>query len=291
MPAADVEITPDLVRSLLRAQHPDLAELPLAPLAHGWDNELMRLGDELIVRLPRRAIAAAAIEHESRWVPVLAERCALPPEIAIPVPLRRGQPGEGYPYAWSIVRYVPGRPVGDAMLDEAAARTLGAFVRAVHVPAPADAPFNPLRGVPLADRVVRFEAALALALDQKQDIDEDRVVAAWERCLAAPVWDGPPLWLHGDIHPLNMLWDGRGLCGVIDFGDITSGDPATDLAVAWMCFAPRERELFLEATGADEAAILRGRGWAIAIAVAVMASDDRVIARIGERTLPAAMAF
>jgi aminoglycoside phosphotransferase (APT) family kinase protein len=287
VPAADVEITPELVRSLLRAQHPDLASLSLMPFANGWDNEMMRLGDDLLVRLPRRAIAAESIEHECNWVPMIAKRCALPAELAIPVPVRRGSPGEGYPYPWSIVPYAPGRPVGDAMLDDKAARLLGTFVREIHVPAPPEAPSNPIRGVPLADRITRFEAALAIV--ETQGVDEVRVNAAWERSLAAPVWSGPPLWLHGDLHPLNILWDGQRLTGIIDFGDVTGGDPATDLAVAWMCFAPRERDVFLETTGADAATIERGRGWAIAIAVAVMASDDRVIARLGEHTLAAAL--
>lgn len=287
MPEADVDITPDLVRGLLRTQHPDLADLPLAPFGNGWDNELMRLGDDLLVRLPRRAIAAESIGHECRWLPVIAQCCALPRELPIPVPVRQGVPDDQYPYEWCIVRYLPGEPVGQGTLDATAARTLGAFVRALHVPADPAAPRNAYRGVPLVQRDARMRELLALLGDR---VDTARVRAEWDRCLAAPVWDGPPQWLHGDLHPLNVLWNGHSLRAVIDFGDLCGGDPAVDLAIAYMCFDPREREIFLDASGADAATAERGRGWAMALAVAVMASDDAVIAKVGERTLVAALA-
>ncbi len=44
MPAADVQVSADLVRRLLADQHPDLARLPVEFLAYGWDNELYRVG-------------------------------------------------------------------------------------------------------------------------------------------------------------------------------------------------------------------------------------------------------
>ncbi|MDJ0789409.1 MAG: phosphotransferase, partial [Myxococcota bacterium] len=77
-PGAEVEVDAALVARLLRAQHPDLAERPLRLLASGWDNLIFRLGEAHVVRLPRRALAAALVANEQRWLPELAERLPLP---------------------------------------------------------------------------------------------------------------------------------------------------------------------------------------------------------------------
>lgn len=278
MPPADVEVTLDLVRALLRAQHPDLAALPLAPLAHGWDNVLFRIGDALIARLPRRASAATLMDNELAWLPMIAARCTLPVSVAV----RRGVPGSGYPYPWSVVPYLPGRPVGEAVLDADAARVLGRFVRELHAEAPPRAPRNPLRGVPLGCRHDRFEHALA-ALAPHRDVAPLR--ASWLRCLETPAWEEPPVWLHGDLHALNVLWDGRQLCGVIDFGDLGAGDPAVDLVIAFTSFDDRDRAVFLDACAADVAMIERARGWALALGALFAASDDPALARLGDRAL------
>lgn len=71
MPAAEVDVSPGLVRRLLADQHPDLAHLPVELMAHGWDNVMYRVGDELAARLPRREMGARLIGHEQRWLPVL----------------------------------------------------------------------------------------------------------------------------------------------------------------------------------------------------------------------------
>lgn len=282
MPAADVKITVELAKALLRSQHPDLAGLRIASFACGWDNEVLSLGDELLLRMPRRASAATLIEHELAWLPVIAPQLPLP----VPVPLRRGVAGEGYPYPWSVVPRLPGAAFGDAMLDEAAARSLGRFARALHVVAPPDAPCNPLRGTALVERAGRFEQALAVVGDR---VDQHRVRAVFERCVAAPQWDGPRVWLHGDLHPLNVLADDGRPCAVIDFGDLTAGDPATDLVIAWMgCTSPSP---FLEEAGVDPLTVERGRGWAIALGCTFAASDDPSLAELGLRAIRAASSF
>ena len=232
MPAAEVEVSADLVRRLLADQHPDLARLPVEFLANGWDNELYRIGDRLIARLPRRALGAEIIKNEQRWLPRLAPGLPLP----IPYPERTGVPAFGYPYSWSVVPYLPGVPAAeDRSFDPAgAAAALGGFLGALHVPAPADAPANPFRGVPLADRAGSFAANLALLTGHQDLLDRDAVLRGWGAALAAPGYDGPPRWLHGDLHPANILVNDGQVSGVIDFGDITAGDPASDLSVAWM---------------------------------------------------------
>ena len=258
MPAAEVEVSADLVRRLLAGQHPDLAQLPVEFLANGWDNELYRVGDELVARLPRRALGAQIIKNEQRWVPGLAPRLPLP----IPYPERTGVPGCGYPYSWSVVPYLPGVPAARASSFDApaAAAAVGGFLGALHVPAPADAPANPFRGVPLAERTGTFAANLALLTGQ---VDRDAVLRVWVAALSAPGYGGPPVWLHGDLHPANILVDDGQVSGVIDFGDITAGDPASDLAVAWMLLPPGCRASFwsaYQAAAAAGSAMRCGRG-------------------------------
>jgi aminoglycoside phosphotransferase (APT) family kinase protein len=289
MPAADVDVDPDLVRRLLAAQHPDLAGLPVAVLANGWDNFICRLGADLLVRLPRRELGAALVLHEQRWLPVLAPRLPL----AVPAPVRTGQPGEGYPWSWSITAYLPGQvaartPPAD---PAAAAVTMGEFLRALHEPARDDAPANPVRGVPLANRHQIVTENMAMLGNQ---IDQRLSSSLWEAALSAPRWHGPKLWLHGDLHPANILVHDGALSAVIDFGDITAGDPATDLSVAWMLFPdPAHRDVFWDAYGkADEATKARARGWALALSLVCQAhsADNPLMAEIGRRAYRAVIA-
>jgi aminoglycoside phosphotransferase (APT) family kinase protein len=200
MPAAEVDVFADLVRRLLAAQHVDLAGLPVEVIASGWDNAMYRVGDVLVARLPRRALAARLLVHEQRWLPVLAPRLPLP----VPAPVRAGQPGLGYPWPWSIVPFLPGQvasrnPPAD---PRGAAVSLGRFLAALHAPAAPDAPLNLVRGVPLAHRSEAVTQNLSIlgAL-----VDRRAVMRRWEAALAAPLWDGPPVWLHGDLHPANIL--------------------------------------------------------------------------------------
>jgi aminoglycoside phosphotransferase (APT) family kinase protein len=292
MPAADVEVSADLVRRLLADQHPDLARLPVAFLANGWDNELYRVGDGLVARLPRRALGAEIIKNEQRWLPELAPRLPLP----VPYPERTGVPAHGYPYSWSVVPYLPGVPAAEATsFDPAkAAAAVGRFLGALHIPAPACAPANPFRGVPLAERAGSFTANLALLTGQggQDQVDRDAVLRAWDAALAAPGYDGPPVWLHGDLHPSNVLVKDGQVSGVIDFGDITSGDPASDLSVAWMLL-PRDSQAGFwsayQAAGGrvNDALRRRARGWALNLAIVFLAhsEDNPVLLQVGRSTL------
>ncbi len=293
MPAAEVDVSPDLVRRLLTAQHPDLAHLPIEVMANGWDNVMCRLGDELVVRLPRREAAAQLLVHEQTWLALLQPRLPLP----IPAPVRIGHPGLGYPWAWSVVRLLPGRVAAEnppADMHDAAVR-LGEFLGALHVPAPPDAPANPFRGIPLPGR----HAALIQSLDVLGSlVDRTAVMDAWDDAITAPAWGEPPVWLHGDLHPANILvHDGR-ISAVIDFGDITAGDPATDLSVAWMLLPARHRDAFQDAYRAaapdaadDDDRWRRARGWALVLSIAFLAhsADNTQLAEIGRRTLSAVL--
>jgi aminoglycoside phosphotransferase (APT) family kinase protein len=255
---------------------------------------MFRVGAELVARLPRRTLGAQILVHEQRWLPLLAPRLPLP----IPYPERIGHPAHGYPWPWSIVPYLPGEPAATAdRLDlPLAAAAIAGFLGAMHVPAPADAPPNPFRGVPLAERAENFGKNDLNTLAGQ--VDRAAVLAVWEDALAAPVFAGPPVWLHGDMHPANILVRDGLVSGIIDFGDITAGDPAADLSVAWMLLpielhgAFRDAYQAAGAPAADDALWRRARGWALNLALAFLAhsADNPLIHGIGDRTLRAVLA-
>jgi len=259
-PPEEVAVDAALLRGLLDDQHPDLAALPITPMEAGWDNHMFRLGSDLVVRMPRREVAAALVVNEQTWLPVIAP--GLP--LRVPVPLRRGEPGRGYPWRWSIVPWLAGGPASEteAPSDAGEARRWAAFLRALHRPAPEDAPENVLRGVPLADRAEAVFGRLA-RLKPTTNAITARVEAAWHGGLeAAP--SRRALWLHGDLHAGNVLVERGRFSAVVDWGDITSGDPATDLASVWALFADgAARGTALRDYGADDDTRARAMAWAV----------------------------
>ena len=287
MPRAEVSIDSRLLRALLRDQHADLVDLPYGAPVWGWDNVNIPLGDNFMARLPRRAMSAPLVENEQRWLPRLAPTLPLP----IPVPVREGRPGHGYPWSWSICRRLSGDNAATTPPVVAAetAGTLGRFLRALHVPAPADAPANPHRGVPLGDR---FDVLRGRIEQLADEIDATAVLALWTALVETPTWEGPPLWLHGDLHPGNVLVHDGEISGIVDFGDITAGDPATDLAVAWMMLpAPARPLLRVSAGDVDDHTWARARGWALAFSLMFLAgsADNPAMNQVGKRTLEAVL--
>ncbi|MEU5539492.1 aminoglycoside phosphotransferase family protein [Streptomyces sp. NPDC020362] len=268
-----------LVRSLLREQHPDLADHELRPAPAGWDNQVWRLGEQLAVRLPRTLRAPDLLRKERQWLPLLAPRLPLP----VPVPVRAGEPSASFPLPWSVVTWVPGEPADRAPVVRGghAADRLAGFLRALHVPAPADAPGNPARG-PLPTRAAEFEARLGDIADTLPDADVVGIRSVWAEALTAPGRDGPALWLHGDLHPANVLTAHGTLAGVIDFGDLCAGDPAADLAAAWVLLPEGACARFLQAYGqVDAPTVRRARGWAVLRSLSLLC-----IGRAWERGLP-----
>lgn len=259
---------------LLRQGAPHLEQRRLLLVNEGWDNATWRLGDDLAVRIPRRALAAPLIEHEQQALPLLAPLLE-PLGVRAPVPIVNGRATPDFPWPWSIVPWIPGvhaleRPRAD---NRAWAPDLARALSALHHTAPPDAPHNPVRGIPLVQRDERMRTLLSVVSEAHVPTLE----SAWSAGLAAPE-SKERVWIHGDLHPGNIVIAGNHLSALIDFGDVTAGDPAYDLAVAWMVFNGDGRVAFREATADryDDATWIRARAWAASVAAILLAqSDDR----------------
>ena len=286
MHADEVHTDISLVSRLLAAQFPRWADLPIEPVrSAGTDNALYRLGDDMVVRLPRIHWATGDVDKEQRWLAKLAPFLPL----AIPVPLAKGAPGEGYPWYWSIYRWLEGENATIERITDPcqAAADLAQFIAALRRIDTTDGPppgeHNSFRGAPLAKRDAPTRAAIASLERMPGTLDLDAATAAWEAALQAPAWRGPLVWIHGDLQSGNLLARQGRLSAVIDFGCLGVGEPAMDLTVAWTLFSGKARDVFRAALAADDASWARGRGWALSfglIALPYYHSTNPVLAGI-----------
>lgn len=283
-------VGPLLVSQLVAKQFPQWAGLPVreVPTA-GTDNVIYRLGDELVVRLPALPRAAPTVGREREWLPRLAPRLPLD----VPVPLGAGVPDGEFPYPWSVYRWLEGQTLAtrpDLDMRDVAVR-LGRFVAALQRIDTAGAPRSP-RAVPVragdAEVPESIERLAAVGL-----VDTDLATAVWEDALAAPPWEKPPVWLHGDLLPANLVARQGRLAAVIDFGLVGTGDPATDLLPAWALLTARTRDVFRAVVGVDDATWRRGRGWALRAglgAVRVYRYTNPALAAAGRHALSEVLA-
>jgi aminoglycoside phosphotransferase (APT) family kinase protein len=256
----EIEVDEKLVRHLLATQVPQLADGPLAKVEPwGTDNAIWRLGDELVVRLPRIHWAAAQPELEAEWMPRLAPY--LP--VVIPEPVALGEPDDCYPYRWSVHRWIHGDGAAIDRMDDpiAFASDLAEVVRALQAVPTDGAPPASNRARPLAD----YDTATRWAIESWAGhlIDAEAATAVWEEALAAPPHDGPSVWVQGDLEGNCVVSHGR-LSGIVDWGSACAGDPAVDVQVIWSpLFSDASREVFLDALEVDDATVARSRGAAI----------------------------
>jgi aminoglycoside phosphotransferase (APT) family kinase protein len=259
----------ELVRTLLKEQHPDLAELALKEVVGGWGNQMWRLGEDLAVRMPREHGSPELLRKEHRWMPALATRLPL----SVPTPVRLCEPSDRFPHPWLITTWVHGVPAEHAPItDPAAADVLADFLLALHTEAPADAPVSERTGLP---------QGLGFPEVQEYVGRRDELRAVWEDAVAAPAWSGPPLWIHGDLHPANVVVADGTLTGVVDFEELCAGDPANDLAAAWILLPDGAADRFFERYGADDATVRRARAWGLTRALFLIAMGIN-----GEKGIP-----
>ncbi len=284
MPESEFKIDTNLVYSLLVEQHPDLAKLTIHQIDSGWDNAMFRLGDRLSVRLPRRKASVKLIENEQAWLPFLAQQLPLP----VPELYRLGKPSQSYPWKWSVLQWLDGKTADQAEPQANQVKPFISFLRALHEPAPSDAPKNKVRGVPLNQRAAAVEERIR-RLEKKTNLITLKVKDIWNRALNTPV-DVQAKWLHGDLHTRNILVQDGIITGIIDWGDITSGDIATDLASIWMLFDDQNvrEEAIAEYAVVSEATLQRAKGWAVLFGVTLLDSglvDNSRHANMGVKIL------
>ena len=258
MHEGEVDIDAALVRELVAAQFPQWAALSIDEVrSTGTVNAIYRLGDATYVRLPRIERWARDLEKELRWLPVLAAQLPL----AVPEPVATGAPGLGYPFSWAIYRWLAGDTFSRERIDDEcrAAEALAQFVATLRCIDPSGAPRSS-RDRPLPEKDAATRAAIA---SSRGAIDTDAVIAAWNASLRAPVWEGNPVWVHGDLLPPNLLVRNGRLRAVIDFGSVGVGDPAVDVIPAWSVFGTDGRAAFRAALDVDDATWARGRGLAL----------------------------
>jgi aminoglycoside phosphotransferase (APT) family kinase protein len=268
----EASIDVSLVRRLVRAQFPRWADLPVKPVeVGGWDNRTFHLGEHMTVRLPSAESYVAQVEKEHRWLPELAPHLPLP----IPVPLAKGIPAKGYPWPWSVYRWIEGETATVGRIGDLVefATTLAGFLVALQrvdpTGGPPPGPHNFFRG---GSRLV-YDAETRQALAALEgEIDTRAALAVWEAALDA-AWHGPPVWFHGDLAWGNLLVEEGRLSAVIDFGTSGVGDPSCDLAISWTLFGGESREAFRAVLQPDDATWARGRGWTLWKALITLAGS------------------
>ena len=268
----EVSIDVALVRRLIGTQFPRWSDLSVEPVeVGGWDNRTFHLGKHMTVRLPSAESYVPQVEKEHRWLPLLAPHLPL----AVPVPLARGAPAEGYPFPWSVYRWIEGETATIGRIEDLVefATRLADFLVALQQIDPAGGPppgpHNFFRGGPLGVYDAETRQALAM-LDGRIDTRAAREV--WESALDA-AWHGPPVWFHGDVAWGNLLVEEGRLRAVIDFGTSGVGDPSCDLAISWTLFGARSREAFRAVLQPDDATWARGRGWTLWKALITLAGS------------------
>ena len=263
-------IDAQLVCSLIASQFPQWVHHEVKPVAcGGWDNRTFHLGEHMSVRLPSAECYASKVKIEQHWLPKLAPLLPLP----IPTPLAMGEPGEGYPWQWSVYRWIEGETAAvERIIDMSQFATdLAEFLKALQkcdtTGAPMGGPYNFYRGAEIAVYDDQTRRAIEILADK---IDVATVTSLWDVVLST-TWRAPPVWIHGDVTVSNLLVNKGRLSAVIDFGGMGIGDPACDLVMAWTLFKGESREAFRAARSFDHDTWARARGWALWKAMIVCA--------------------
>ena len=284
-------IDESLVASLVGSQFPQWADLPIKQVVPGgWDNRTFRLGDTMSVRLPSAERYAEKIEKEQQWLPHLAASILT----QIPCPIGLGRPEFGYPWNWSIYRWLEGEEASYSSIDSLIefARSMAKFLADLHLVSPIDeaqpGSHNFHRGGSL---MVYDSETRELIRSLRDTIDPVAATKLWETALRSS-WNHPPVWVHGDLAPSNILVRDGALSSVIDFGGCGVGDPSCDLTIAWTFFAGESRETFRSGVALDRQTWERARGWALwkALLIAKEHSGENGRAHIANATIEAVLA-
>jgi aminoglycoside phosphotransferase (APT) family kinase protein len=284
-PPSEIPLSRGLVRRLLVEQHPDLADRDIGHPAEGFNMAVFRLGDDLAVRLPRHRGSVGPLEAEIRWIGLLGRQWTFPMQRIE----RVGRPSTDYPWCWAVTSWLPGELAADRPLDASAARPLGQALAEVHRPAPDDAPFNSEQSVRLVAREPVLRRVLpqlpAVGAARGLAVDLDAAAAIWAGALAVPD-DAPRVWIHGDLHPFNVISLNGQFGGIIDWSDIARGDPAVDLGYLRLLLPAAAMPTAHDGYGGvDDATAARARGIGLWKAATLALVDKEIVAHVGWRAL------
>ncbi|WMT17210.1 aminoglycoside phosphotransferase family protein [Serratia fonticola] len=273
-----MDINQLLVYKLISSQFPQWANLAIRPVeTSGWDNRTFHLGDDMLVRLPSAAHYAGQVEKEQEWLPKLAP--FLPNKT--PVPLGIGEPGENYPWKWSVYRWIEGKTVASSPEIDLCvlAKDLANFLTLLQAVdskgGPVAGPQNFYRGGPVNVYDSETRQAIRILSDE---MNSELVTKIWEIGISQ-TWSKDPVWVHGDISAGNLLINQNRLDAVIDFGQLCIGDPSCDLVIAWTLFDAESRQVFHDALLPDPGTWARARSWALwkALIVILNASQTNIV--------------
>ena len=282
-----------IAENLIKQQFSPIENLSVKPAqATGSDNFIFRVGNDLLIRLPRHASSESQLKKEIKWLPLLSE--VLP--VSIPQIYFKGSPAPEFPFQWGIFKWIDGS-IYDPLLFENTdhiVNTMVHFIHALWKADPSNGPeygeHNNFRGQPLAERDKQTtEAIKTLPHFYKQET----LTSLWNTACTMNVWNKPYIWVHGDLHWGNILTKNDNLSGIIDFGSLGLGDPAVDVMCAWILFSPEKRRLFKQKINVDTPTWTRGMGWALsfaAIALPYYLPKKHILADIASFTLDNIMA-
>jgi aminoglycoside phosphotransferase (APT) family kinase protein len=263
----EIPVDEAVVRSLLQAQCPDWSSLPLSPAGAGTDNNMYRLGNDLLVRLPRTADKARSLTKERTWLPRLGPLLTC----QIPEPVHAGTSTPEFPLPWSIYRWIDGAEVAPNTAQDWAAfgTELASFVHELHsVDLMGATRANDLswyRGGSLKDCDEWVSACFA-ECRADADLDVETLEQLWRDAIELPEPSSPHVWLHGDLKPSNLLVAKGRLHAILDFGGLSVGFPAAEHATVWD-LPDRARRAYWDAVSIDDPTWARARAWAIAVGI------------------------
>jgi len=259
-PDVEVNTSEELIKELLDTVQVGVKSMRL--LGEGWDNMMYLVNDSYLIRLPRRNVADQLIQNEQGFLLKYGR------DMLIPVPkiLHLGKPGDAYPYHWTISNFLLGEPAVGMYPDDDQCELFASFLKSVHSLDGSEMNFNPYRSTPLTSRAKDMSNKMQ-ELKQSTTLISDKIESIWQRALSETHPETKSI-IHGDLHARNILLSGSRFSGIIDWGDVCCGDPATDLASIWMLFRNADsRRRCLTIYGADDSLIARSKGWAIVFGV------------------------
>ncbi len=258
MRSNDTRAIPDLsnIESWLAQYLPEEGISTIEFIKSGFDNQNYLINGKYLLRIPKTLNSEKLIRNEIQWLPRLSGKF----DIATPQLIRHGISEEEKLCA--LYSWTKGLSAMTSDLKQNEWPALIEFLKTLHDSNKDGAPLNLNRGVPLKNKSERFFKRFE-SVTSKIELAEDQIKEVWNEAVSASLPSKKHL-IHGDLHPDNVITDNGRLVGIIDWGDITSGDSSTDLASIWMLFNDSHiRQLALNSYGADTSATMRAMGWAL----------------------------